>query len=177
MLLVVGHVYKSDPDYVRSLARTSVYINAISNRLAASSPKSQFLGMAVGNAISALVDPPDKRINFSMEGASKDKAIQYQQLTETYDVVGSLEALKPAVPQGGTPLATRKNTESQKVTRTTSNGQLGKTSKIISIQELSDDSTSEDESLPVYDRADFDEDDEEDEDPTLVQRNKPTAPV
>ncbi|MCJ1402763.1 telomere binding protein [Xylographa trunciseda] len=176
LLLVTGHVFKSDPDYVRSLVRGSVYINAISNRLAASSPRSQFLGMAVGSVISTLVDPPDKRMSFSIEDNSKDEMIQYQQLTESYDPVGSLEELKATVSPTDAPSPKRKTKQSQKAKGSTSQVSSATTSKIISIEEFSDDSTSEDDSLPVYDRADFDEE-EEDEDPTLVQRNKPTAPV
>ncbi|MCJ1378196.1 telomere binding protein [Xylographa soralifera] len=179
LLLVTGHVFISDPDYVRSLVRASVYINAISNRLAASSPRSQFFGMAVGSAVSNLVDPPDKRMCFNMEGTSKDEMIKYQQLTEIYDSVGSLEELKMTAPQMGAKLPKIMTKGFQKVIGTTSKAPSATASKILSIQELSDDSTSEDDSLLVYDRVDFDEEEEEeeDEDPTLVQRNKSTAPV
>ncbi|MCJ1389293.1 telomere binding protein [Xylographa bjoerkii] len=177
LLLVTGHVFKSDPDYVRSLVRASVYINAISNRLAASSTRSQFLGIAVGSTVSTLVDPPDKRMSFSIESTSKDEMRQYQQLIETYDCIGSLAELKATVPRTGAPLPERKTKKSQKVISAMSKTLSTTTSKIISIQELSDNSASEEDSLPIYDRADFDEDEEEDEDPTLVQRNKPTAPV
>ncbi|MCJ1437057.1 telomere binding protein [Xylographa pallens] len=177
LLLVIGHVFMSDPDYVRSLVRASVYINAISNRLAASSSRSQFFGMAVGSAVSTLVDPPDKRMAFSMEGIAKAEISQYQELTEIFDSIGSLQDLKATVPQIGAQKPRRTTKDSQKVIGAISKAPSTTTSKIISIQELSDNSTSEDDSLPVYDRADFDEEEEEDEDPTLVQRNKSTAPV
>ncbi|MCJ1283700.1 telomere binding protein [Xylographa opegraphella] len=178
LLLVIGHVFMSDPEYVRSLVRTSVYINAISNRLAASSPRSQFFGMAVSSVVSTLVDSPDKRMCFSMDGTFKDEIIQYQQLIKTYDSVGALEELEATVPQIGTPLPERKIKKSQRVMNAKPKAPSAAISKVSTIQEISDDGTSEEDSLPVYNRADFDEEDtEEDEDPTLVQRNRSTAPV
>ena len=177
LLLVIGHVFVSDPDYVRSLVRASVYINAISNRLAASSPRAQFFGMAVGSAVSAMVDPPDKRMSFSMDDTSKDEITQYQQLTKVHDSVGALEELKTMAPQIDVLLPKKATKDSGKVIGAASKAPSAMTSKIFSIKEISDDSSSEDDSLPVYDRADFDDEEEEDEDPTLVQRNKSTAPV
>ena len=48
--------------------------------------------------------------------------------------------------------------------------------KIVSVQEVSEDSESEDEDLVSYEKPDSDPSDSE-EDPTLIQRSKPNAPV
>ena len=49
-------------------------------------------------------------------------------------------------------------------------------SKIISIEEIDNSSDSDDEDLPSYEKPDSDPSDSED-DPTLVERNRPVAPV
>ncbi|KAL9120891.1 MAG: hypothetical protein Q9187_002558, partial [Circinaria calcarea] len=173
LLLVAGYVHRSNATYLERLTRSSVYINAISNRLAASSSRSRFLGMVVGNAVSELVDPKDKRMNFSVEEIDKDDGKRYRGLINVSDSIGDISDLKLSLSASTTTVNLPKE-----MTRSVK-GVASKPapySKVISIEEVDDDSASEDEDLPIYDKPDSDEEDE-DEDPTLVQRNKPTAPV
>ena len=159
------------------MSRSSVYINAISNRLAASSPKSRFLGMIVGATISNLIDSTDKRMIFSSEEIDSAEGRWYQSLIRLIDSVGSIGDLI-SLPSAEKSLSKTKLTNRGKITNTNTEKKSNVTSKIISIEELEEDdneTTSEDDDIPTYEKPDTDED--EDEDPTLVQRNKPLAPV
>ncbi|MCJ1446942.1 MAG: telomere binding protein [Stictis urceolatum] len=174
LLLAIGQLYRVDQSRLRSLSHSSAYINAISNRLAASSPRAQFLGMVVGTAVSELVDEPDKRMKLGIDDIESEDGMWYRGIVKITDSVGTLEDLRNAwklgqkKPKGvqttkALPMHPRKKpTQPQ-------------TSKIVAIEEL-EDSESEDDDLPLYEKPDSDREDS-DEDPTLITRNKPTAPV
>ena len=175
--MVAGYAYREDTSYLASLARSSVYINVISSRLAASSQRASFLGMIVGTAISELVDPKDKRMTFSSEEVNSIDGQWYRGLTNLNDAVGSIENLKPraSASKKASSHSTQRVTTSGKTTEGSSIRQSA-ISRIVSIEEIADSSESAEEDLPSYEKPDSDLSDE-DEDPTLVQRDKPTAPV
>ena len=175
LLLVAGYTHRSDPQQLVDLAKSSIYLNAISNRLAAPLPRSTVLGMIVGTAISELVDPNERRMNFGAEEIKSVEAQWYRNLTRLEDSIGSISDLKTT-----SPVATKEHPSSKVEVR---NGKLYKglaqstpTSKIVSIEEITNGSYSEEDDLPVYEKPDSDASDS-DEDPTLVQRDKPSAPV
>ena len=157
------------------LSRSGIYLNAVSNRLAASSQRARFLGMVVGTAVSELVDPKDKRMAFSIDEMNSSDGQWYRSLTKVNDSLGSIEELKSA----SAPL-TKSSVQQSKSINSSTLGRPKKpaqtSSRVISIEEIDDDSESEAEDLPTYEKPDSDPEDE-DEDPTLVQRNRPTAPV
>ena len=130
--------------------------------------------MAIGTAISELVDPKEKRMNFKSEEIDGPDGQWYQNLVNVCDSVGSISDLKAVSPK-----PKDFSTKSLKgVIKRIKNGDMtsGTTSKVISIEEISDESENEDEDIPIYEKPDSDKEDS-DEDPTLIQRNKPTAPV
>ena len=178
--MVAGYIHRSDPIYLTGIARSSIYLNAISNRLAASSQRARLLGMIVGVTISEMVDPLDKRLAFSSEEINNTEGQWYRSLFKVQDRICSADDIKPSFSAPTHRHTTSKHT---KPVKHKGGKQLGPvlnkatmTSKIISIEEVDDEVDSEDEDLATYEKPDSDEDDE-DEDPTLVQRNKPTAPV
>ncbi|KAI9698436.1 MAG: telomere binding protein [Candelina mexicana] len=205
LLLSAGYVHRSTPMYLSTLARSSIHLSSISNRLAASSPRARFLGMVVGVAISELVDKPEKRMTFGTDELDNPDARWYKSLTTVQDEVdGSLETLtllrgndSKRVAKGShlcnekgqrfsAPNAAKapksgvisRNSSVRLLAPTTSRASSPSTSKIISIEEIEDDEeddVSSDDLIP-YEKPDSDPEDE-DEDPTLVQRNKPTAPL
>lgn len=175
--MVAGYIHRSEPVYLTGIARSSIYLNAISNRLAASSQRARLLGMLVGATISEIVDPPDKRLAFSSEEMDNTEGQWYRSLFKIQDHIGSLEDTESLF------LTTAHRHTKPKTVEHEGSKQLGPvsnkpitTSKIISIEEVDDEDDLEDEDFAMYEKPDSDEDDE-DEDPTLVQRNKPTAPV
>ncbi|KAL9037304.1 MAG: hypothetical protein Q9214_005759 [Letrouitia sp. 1 TL-2023] len=175
LLIVAGYVNHADSEYLGTVARSSKYLNAISNRLAASSARASVLGMYVGTAISELVDPPEKRMNFSFEDIDSPDGKMYLNLTRIQDPIGSISDLKSKrrVQQD----TLKKDRYGQNIKESYFNSsQISTTSsKVIAIEEVEHESE-EDEDLPMYEKPDSDTPDE-DEDPTLVERNKPTAPV
>lgn len=126
--------------------------------------------MIVGEAISGLADSSGKQMDFKMEELQSVEARWYKSLVKVEDSVGSLEPLrslktpKPKEPKPKGPQRIRKPA-----------AQPQQTSKIIAVEEIDDGSQEEDDMVP-YGKPDSDAEDS-DEDPTLVTRNKPTAPV
>lgn len=174
--MLAGYVFRQDRPALVSLSGSSIYLNAISNRLAASLSRVRFLGMIVGTAISELIDPQDKRMDFGTKDLKSPDGMWYKGLTTVNDVVGSLGDLKcsPVAAQKATKKATKLVTNIVASSKPTA--RVTATSKIISIEEINGSSDSDDEDLPMYEKPDSDPSDE-DEDPTLVQRDRPTAPV
>jgi telomere length regulation protein len=180
LLLSAGYVHRSNQAYLSTLARSSVYLNAISHRLAASSPRARFLGMITGVAISDLVDPSDKKMKFDVDEMNSPDAHWYRGLTKIRDSVGSVADLKMTRSEEDTPRTALDTTPKTKALKTDFVRERlppsGVTSKIISIEEIGEVDDMEGNDLVAYEKPDSDAEDE-DEDPTLVQRNKPTAPV
>ncbi|KAK1755370.1 DNA replication checkpoint protein tel2 [Echria macrotheca] len=166
LLLSAGYVHRISPLKLTMLMRTSPWLNAISNRLAASHQRARFLGMIVGEGLSSLVHEGDKRLDFHMPETDSDEGKWYKGLVQTSDKIGSLSILLK--PGETTPI---KSKPKPKQATKRAAPQQPKTGFII--EELSDEEM--DDVVP-YGKPDSDEEDS-DEDPTLVQRNKPKAPV
>ena len=160
LLLAAGYVHRSHPTILLTLARSSPYLNGVSNALAGSSERSRFLGMAIGTAISRLVDEKDNRMDFGLEEIDSAEGKWYQELTQTQDSIGKIDGLK----QDTVTRVPRKKPEHLPKPPPSS------IPKVVAIDDQSLDG------LIPYEKPDSDEEDE-DEDPTLIQRNKPTAPV
>lgn len=175
-LLLAGYSYRHDRRALETLSKSSVYLNAISNRLAASSPRARFLGMVLGNAVSALVDPEDKRMKFTAEELNSSDGQWYINLTNVEDTIGLIKDLKPLEASSVKSLGKRARPVTSNAKPTKLTKPPNASSKIISIEEINDSSESESDDLPMYGKPDSDPSDE-DEDPTLVQRDRPTAPV
>ena len=175
LLMLAGYVFRGDEAYLIHLSRSSLYLNAVSNRLAASSERARFLGMVVGTAFSELADPKDKRMAFSTDEMNSSDGQWYRSLTKVNDPLGSIEDLKLAsAPQ------TESSVKPPRPIKSSAPGRSKKpvqpSSKVISIEEIDNSSESEAEDLRMYEKPDSDPEDE-DEDPTVIQRNRPTAPV
>ncbi len=171
LLLLIGHLHKLKENWLRDLARSSLYINAISNRLAASSSRSRFLGMILGTSVSELIDPADRRMTFGAEEMETDDGKWYRSLIRIFDRIGSLEDLKISK-------ESKSLGEHAKIPRAVSVPRKiePSQSKVVAIEEVEEDSESSDDDIPVYQKPDSDEEDEE-EDPTLIQRDKLSPPV
>ncbi|GAB1310803.1 telomere binding protein [Madurella fahalii] len=169
LLLSAGYVHRKSPIKLAMLLRSSVWLNAISNRLGAPHQRARFLGMVVGEGLSALVDKGDKRLNFKMEETEEDEGRWYKGLTGVSDEIGSLDPmLKPNmdVPQRK-PKGPQKSLK-RPITQPPQTGFI--------IEELSDEGAPEEDDIVPYAKPDSDAEDSDD-DPTLVRRDKPRAPV
>lgn len=176
LLLTAGYLQRLQSAELYAIGRSSLYLNAVSNRLAASSTKSRFLGMIVGMAISELVEPAGKTMKFDLEGFDSRDVEWYLGLTRVDDKMSSIQDLY-RLDVGREEISNLKKTSKAKVALTPSSVQR-ESSKIVSIEEIvnDDDAEEEEEEFMPYSKPDSDASDSED-DPTLVQRGKPTAPV
>lgn len=173
--MTAGYIQRENAQELSNSARSSVYLSAISNRIAASSPQASLLGMITATAVSGLVDPKDKQMNFSMEEVHSAEGQLYQNLTKQKDVIGSISDLKPVTGALGKWQLSSPKSRATK-SKTLKLPSSATTSKIISIVELDDRSESEDDDLVTYEKPDSDPEDSE-EDATLVERGRPVAPV
>ncbi|KAF6811092.1 telomere length regulation protein [Colletotrichum sojae] len=173
LLLSAGYVSRLSPLKLKMLMRSASYLHTVSNRIGASQEKAKFLGLAVGEALSGLVDGNDVKLDFKMEEMATDEARFYKNLVKVTDNVGPVDPLitLPATEEAKQPTPAKK---SLRKPATRPKKQPAAPSKFI-IQEVSD-SESEDEDLVPYVKPDDDPEDS-DEDPTLVRRDKPKAPV
>ena len=157
--------------------RSGAHLSAISNRLAASSPRARFLGMVVGEALSSLVDKGDKIMDFKMDEMKSPEAMWYKGLVIVSDTIGALDPIKTQ-----SPAKVAKKTPPQSAHRSEATPKpVQRGSKIVAIEEVEesgneDDQESDNSGLIPYAKPDSDEEDSDD-DPTLITRNKPTAPV
>ncbi|KAH6619524.1 telomere length regulation protein-domain-containing protein [Chaetomium sp. MPI-SDFR-AT-0129] len=171
LLLAAGYVHRQHPVKLAMLLRTGVWLNAISNRLAAPHDRARFLGMVVGESLSGLVDKGEKRLNFKMEETNEEEGRWYKSLTGISDTPGALNPLfrVPTV----VPQKTQKAPKKEKAT-TKPIPQPRQTGFII--EELSDGEAPEEDDIVPYAKPDSDPEDSDD-DATLVRRDKPKAPV
>lgn len=131
--------------------------------------------MIFATAISELVDPRDKGLNFSTEEINSAEGQWYKNLTKLTASIGSISDLKSVhAPKKAISLSSRNKATIGKASK--SSIRATSASRVISIEELNSESESEDEGLPMYKKPDSDPEDS-DEDATLVRRDKPVAPV
>lgn len=156
----------------------------MSNRIGASSPRARFLGIVVGMAISELVDKPENRMKFELDNAEASEAKWFQGLTHVEDELGNLRDLEQAVRGQNKDNEAKiihelasgprkyKNLLSQKDLK----GSNARIIEIIGPKIIEIEDGSEDDDLVPYAKPDSDPEDDYD-DPTMIQRNKPMAPV
>lgn len=155
------------------MAKSTYHINGTSNRLSAPSARARFLGIAVGVAISKMVDKPDLQLKFDLEDAEAVEVQFYQRLTELDDKIGEIKNLrreenssilvKPVKQKSRLALKSSKAPATTEITGP----------RIIEVLSESED---EDNDLMSYEKPDSDPEDDGD-DPETINRNKPTAPV
>ena len=173
LLLLVGRVFRLDQNQLREIARSSIFINAVSNRLAASAERARFLGMVVGMSVSELVDSTDKRMKFSMDTINSADTDWYMALTGIQDGVGNLKDLG-IISYEELVLFPKLIATSLEIRHKQAISSLtAVTSKIVAIEEIE---SSDEDDIPHHQKPDSDASDS-DEDPTLINRNKPTPPV
>ncbi|RMZ85132.1 hypothetical protein DV738_g10, partial [Chaetothyriales sp. CBS 135597] len=180
LLVVLGYLHRLDPTSVKDLSKQGPFLQATSNRLGASAPRARLLGLIVATAVSRLVDPGDKKLDFGVEDLEEEHAQKWFDLVTIQDQVGTVENLevqtnRPAVVvelvEDVSPVK-----DKAKVKNTTAQPSY---SKIVSIEEITDegvDDDDEDADLVPYPKPDSDASDSED-DPTLIDRSKPSAPI
>ncbi|KAF2270643.1 hypothetical protein CC78DRAFT_611526 [Lojkania enalia] len=177
LALTCGYVHRLQPMFLTMMAKSSYHVTGMSNRIAATSPRARFLGMAVGVAISKMVDKAELQLEFDLEGDEAIEAKWYQRLTQIDDKMGNLDVLKSSSKAG------TKGSNQVKTRHRQAKGPVKPPTRPAITEmagprfvEILDNSSDEDEDLMPYQKPDSDPEDDAD-DPTMIDRNKPTAPV
>ena len=178
ILLAVGALSRIDIGAVRATSKSGLFISAVSNRLGASIPRARVLGMILATAVSRLVDPADRTVNFGVEDVETPDAFGWLRLIEVDDKPSNLDDLLQLDFPDGPKMRQQKNAVAHSIPRKPKQPVQPQASKIIAIEEVDDDEggDSEEDDLPAYQKLDFDPSDS-DEDSTLLNRTKPSAPV
>ncbi|KAL2757409.1 hypothetical protein ACRALDRAFT_2099194 [Sodiomyces alcalophilus JCM 7366] len=184
VLLSAGYVHRSSALKLRMLIRSGNYLHTISNRLEASQSRAKFLGMAIGESLSALSDSSQTKLDFQMKEMDTEEAMWYKGLTNVSDDIGTIDDLgytpNPKSEGAGAhaPKAlapkTRTNVEPPKKPAA-KKAAPPRTSGFI-IEEIEESEESEDDDIVPYPKPSSDPEDSDD-DPTLIRRDKPKAPV
>ncbi|ORY08854.1 telomere length regulation protein-domain-containing protein [Clohesyomyces aquaticus] len=178
LVISCGYIQRSAPMFLTMMAKSSYHVNGVSNRIGASSPRARFLGMVVGSAISRMVDKPDLQLKFDLDGANATEAKWYERLTQVNDRIGSIKDLQAPGTVGG---VNNKTPSKKRPLNTQEKPQALSKSAITEISgprivEILSGSEDEEDDLVPYAKPDSDPEDDTD-DPTMIERNKPTAPV
>ncbi|KAI1461595.1 telomere length regulation protein-domain-containing protein [Annulohypoxylon moriforme] len=173
LLLSAGYVHRLAPIKLTMLSRSSSYLNTVSNRIAASQNRARFLGMVIGEALSGLVHGKETKLDFKMEEMDTEEARWYKSLVHISDKAGPLDPLRQSI-------VTSKPASKPKPARSSAPpaqrpGKQPAQSGFI-IEEIDDDDEGEDPDLVPYAKPDSDAEDSDD-DATLINRDKPKAPV
>ncbi len=181
ILLAVGYLYRSNHESVKKISGSSAFLRMVSNRLSASVPRARYLGMIIAVAVSRLVDEPGRIMNFGVEEMDSEDARHWMDLVHVLDKIGSLDDLPKSAIEPAKRRAVKKVQPPTRSKKTLPIQSPPASSKMRVIEELSDsgdntESEEEDLDLKPYAAPDSDPSDSDD-DPTLLNRNKPTAPV
>ncbi|KAF1969206.1 hypothetical protein BU23DRAFT_513540, partial [Bimuria novae-zelandiae CBS 107.79] len=174
LALTCGYIHRSQPMFLIMMAKSSYHTSGVSNRIGASSPGARFLGIALGMAISKMVDSPETRLKFELEGDEAAEAQWYQRLTEVNDQIGKISDLK--VQEKQLPKETIQTSAHKSTSEIPSRPAITEFKGPRIVEVLSDEEDEEDDDLVPYSKSDSDPEDDTD-DPTEINRNKPTAPV
>ncbi|KAH7034809.1 telomere length regulation protein [Microdochium trichocladiopsis] len=175
LLLAAGYVHSLAPIKLTLLLRSSAYLNTISNRIGASQNRSRVLGMVVGEALSGLVHDDKTRLNFKIDEVDTEDAQWYKSLVKIRDQVGPLDQLRET---------RASSTSSRSKVKTKATRSIDKRPPVkpaqsgFIIEEIEDDEDveMEDPDLVPYAKPESDDEDS-DEDPTMINRDKPKTPV
>ncbi|CAI4216302.1 unnamed protein product [Parascedosporium putredinis] len=151
------------------IAGGPLYTAMVSARLETPNNAARGLGMVVGEAISALIHNPEQRLNFDMSETDSADSRRLKSLTKVNDKLGPVKPLlatKELPKTNPSPVYIKQKPKKPKPTAPPS-----QKSKLI-IEEVG----SSDDDITPYDKPDSDDEDSE-EDPTLVRRDNVKAPV
>ncbi|KAJ6446165.1 sister chromatid separation protein (Src1) [Purpureocillium lavendulum] len=167
-----GYVARLSPIKLNMLHRSGTYLSAISNRIAATHARARFLGMAVGESLSALVDK-SKKLDFHMDEMETDEAAWFKGLRSVSDSVGPYDTLLSASLSALQAKPSTKLSATPKPRKAKPKPPAAVPAPKAIIEEI--DSSDDEDDLKPYAKGSDPED--SDDDATLVQRNKPKAPV
>ncbi|KIV99531.1 uncharacterized protein PV09_08833 [Verruconis gallopava] len=181
ILMAAGYIHRSQPMLLFTLVKSSTQIHGTSNRLKAPSQRAQWLGMLVAMALSDLTDKSGSKLVFDDESMQSQEAKWYQALVHVNDKIGSINGLKSLVNNSRETItisasSSKNDTSKDRFESNISTGVGSSTHSASRIVEIINSDGDDEDELISYSKPDSDPEDEDD-DPTLVERNKPRRPV
>jgi telomere length regulation protein len=176
VLLTVGHFRRGTEslkaESLKAAVRSSDYLNGVSKHLSSSSTRSRWLGMVVATTVSGVVDTNGPKIEFDDESMTTLEAEWYKSLSTLNDEPSATWTLSDLFSQDVQPSRGPKLTASLPIRKQKGKPERSKKVKSATpnvIEVIDDD-------IVGYAKPDSDPEDEE-EDPTLINREKPRPPV
>ncbi|KFA46398.1 hypothetical protein S40293_08574 [Stachybotrys chartarum IBT 40293] len=180
LLVSAGYVHRLSAIKFNMLVRSGSYLSAISNRIAATQPRTRLLGMVIGESISALVDDHTKKLDFKMEDMETDETTWLKGLVHVSDPVGPFDTLLSTTPitVPSKRLQNRPPSKAkvQKKLKPRPQTPMTTTKPRAIIEEIDSD-TDDQEDHDLVPQAKASDPEDSDDDATLVQRNKLRPPV
>ena len=162
---------------LRDVSRSSLFMTTVSNRLGASITQARFLGMVLGAAVSKLTDKPDKMLDFDADEMGTAEARSWLAIPNIFDTVGNLDDLRAVRTSQAVSTTTPSPSKGRDDMRLTTIAPKPLFKPISTARPKIQLLESEDEDdLVPYPKPDDDPSDSED-DATLIDRSKPSAPV
>lgn len=171
ILIAVGYLSRLNPASLKQDQIPTLTMRSVSNRLSSSVPRTRLLGMIIGVGMSRCVDEPDQVMDFKVEEMEATEVKDLLALLDVNDTIGDLDDLEMVKQPNYSENISRK----RKIAAPMSPRSPKLTSKILAIEEVSSSSDDEDDLVPY--RKPLEDPDDSDEDPTLIDRNKPKAPI
>lgn len=179
LLLLAGYVHRLAPIKLSFLLRGTTFLNSVSNRLGAPALRARFLGMVVGEALSNLVDVGKRKLDFHMNEMNTEEAKWYKSLVSIQDKIGDKTLLGGS--QGkkylsktikiSPPLAKTSPTAPSNPGSAPTDRKLGFASDVAGNVKDEWDCDLKPYPRPVDDPVD------DEDDPELIRRDRPTPPV
>lgn len=138
--------------------------------------------MVVGEGLSSLIDGNSKALNFDIEEMKSQDALWYKSLVHTMDKVGTLESLQRKAPTATTSAAQAASLPPKVAVKPVRKEPVLPKKTGFIIEELnSDEESSEtrpglEDNIVAYSKPDSDAEDSDD-DPAMIRRDRPKAPV
>ncbi|KAI6791059.1 hypothetical protein KC363_g7152 [Hortaea werneckii] len=193
LLLTAGYLHRHQPMAVFVTARSAGHMQGVSDRLGASNERARWLGMVVAMAISQVVDKEGQKMDFGVEETRTEEAVWYRNLVELKHQPGTLDDFSRLLRESETKKPVRRKPRQpapEKMPNINGKPVFGPPrpppaqpvasqtevvgEKISEVVESGDED--DDDDLTPYGKPDSDPEDS-DEDATLVNRNRPRAPV
>ncbi|PNP42626.1 hypothetical protein TGAMA5MH_05367 [Trichoderma gamsii] len=179
LLLSAGYISRLSPIKLRIIVRSGSYLSAISNRIASTQARARFLGLVVGESLSTLMDDKSQKLDFHMDETESEEAKWLKSLTGVFDEVGSIEPILKTE-TSGLPVRKENRPRQNRIQKQKpkpkpkSEPSISTIKPIAIIEEINSSDDSEEDLVPYAKDSDPED---SDDDATLVQRNKPKAPV
>ncbi|TGZ84043.1 hypothetical protein EX30DRAFT_303421 [Ascodesmis nigricans] len=169
LLLFAGYSHRRNLNLLKRLTRSSTFLNAVSNRLDASSQRARLLGMIVAESFSKLIDDEKNQISFGVAETNTKEAKWWKSIPAIDDSTGKIQDM---LKKKSTRTIVLRHGAAPPASSTSPKTQQGD----VPADEEDEDEDDDDEFTP-YTNPEPDHYDPPTEDATTINRSAPQPPV